>query len=469
MASTVWLISLCLTLWLYSVTADDCGDWSDWGECTVPCGGGTQHRCRGCVEDETLTSESQQQDCNTDDCVPDCTPWSQWSPCSHTCGPNSRQQRVRQCFTYTGCCRCEPEEETEYDLRRCSVEPCDECESELCVWTARHSMGYLPHPEFCNGYIICLPDGRGGYIKLFKWCTSGSIWNPAILACDHAHGSDCLMSSVPTRPPSTVRPGCPYVPRPGDPSRFGRPGSRRYQSCGDDGYFDATVCTCLPVDRPDDPLVPEPLCDHCLYFPFDSHYNDISCFGAISEVFGGMGFAPGVLNNGATFSGSSRLLVNMFRNWLYGAHGGSELTISVWLYRDCEHPDDPQGLVVNAECETDPTVDLRLVNGGSVQGGVRNGNNQGLNAFSLGHLVPCREWHHVAMVYKSNRLKLYIDCVKVDQSYIQAPIKSSSVSLSIGHTGANDNEFYKGIMDELYICRRAFSTSELTAQCNLHP
>lgn len=87
----------------------DCaGEWGQWGDCTLPCGGGTQARNYvvlqeaqhgGAVCADHDTSESQA--CNPDLCPPpppeaeDCVgSWSDYGECSHTCGPDGLQQRT---------------------------------------------------------------------------------------------------------------------------------------------------------------------------------------------------------------------------------------------------------------------------------------------------------------------------------------------------------------------------------------
>ena len=73
----------------------DCqGNWSEWGECSEECGGGTQtstftrtrgpeHGGKACPDPTTKTRE-----CNTEACTPvDCQGnWSEWGECSEECG-----------------------------------------------------------------------------------------------------------------------------------------------------------------------------------------------------------------------------------------------------------------------------------------------------------------------------------------------------------------------------------------------
>eukprot|EP01043_Picozoa_sp_COSAG02_P012118 COSAG02_NODE_461_length_21848_cov_235.681043_7_plen_1409_part_00 len=87
----------------------DCvGDWGEWGDCSLPCGNGTQtrsfvvlqesqHGGAECPDHDT----SQSQGCNTELCPPppppgvDCVgSWSEYGECSHTCGTDGVQQRT---------------------------------------------------------------------------------------------------------------------------------------------------------------------------------------------------------------------------------------------------------------------------------------------------------------------------------------------------------------------------------------
>ena len=75
-------------------------DWSAWGDCTKPCGGGNQTRSRTIVKkydpNEVCPSNTQTQVCNTEQCPQDCemSDWSAWGDCTKSCGGGT-QTRTR--------------------------------------------------------------------------------------------------------------------------------------------------------------------------------------------------------------------------------------------------------------------------------------------------------------------------------------------------------------------------------------
>ncbi|XP_041359749.1 SCO-spondin-like isoform X3 [Gigantopelta aegis] len=78
-------------------------DWSAWSTCTVTCGGGTQWHSRTCVGPffgglPCQGPARETQDCNTQHCPIDgvYNDWSQWDTCTVTCGGGT-QSRSRTC------------------------------------------------------------------------------------------------------------------------------------------------------------------------------------------------------------------------------------------------------------------------------------------------------------------------------------------------------------------------------------
>ena len=110
------------------ITAVDClwSGFSDWSECSVTCGRGSQSRDRkilqaatedgeDCVGEATETRECSQEEC-TDMCEDGEVIFSDWSECSASCGAGVRSRRGRVGDD------CEEVVETE----DCGLEPCDQ-------------------------------------------------------------------------------------------------------------------------------------------------------------------------------------------------------------------------------------------------------------------------------------------------------------------------------------------------------
>ena len=77
-------------------------EWTDWTPCTKSCGGGLRKKARECVLPKSEAFKCSDGDsemiekCNQDTC-PSLTPWTDWSECSVTCGGGS-QKRIRECL-----------------------------------------------------------------------------------------------------------------------------------------------------------------------------------------------------------------------------------------------------------------------------------------------------------------------------------------------------------------------------------
>jgi len=79
----------------------DCvvGDYSDWSECSKTCGGGVHHRSRTIVTEPTPDGKQcpdlhLEEPCNTQECYRDCKvgDWGAWSDCSKSCGGGTRER-----------------------------------------------------------------------------------------------------------------------------------------------------------------------------------------------------------------------------------------------------------------------------------------------------------------------------------------------------------------------------------------
>ncbi|XP_060583960.1 thrombospondin-2-like [Ruditapes philippinarum] len=73
-------------------------EWSNWSNCDVTCGTGTQSRTRGCTSPDSCTGSHVETRTCSKQCTGHWTPWMSWSSCDVTCGTGT-QIRNRICLT----------------------------------------------------------------------------------------------------------------------------------------------------------------------------------------------------------------------------------------------------------------------------------------------------------------------------------------------------------------------------------
>jgi len=148
----------------------DCevGEWSEWGNCNVLCGGGLQERTRKIIVDPKYGGRecpvlSETQQCNTQPCPVNCEVgnWSDWDNCSEDCdgGIQKRTREIVKDVAYGGE-TCPPLSETQI----CNTQPCVICDSNFCSHTD-YSISYGNYclRENCE-YPYTLNDNNGNLV-----------------------------------------------------------------------------------------------------------------------------------------------------------------------------------------------------------------------------------------------------------------------------------------------------------------
>ncbi|XP_063688512.1 SCO-spondin-like isoform X2 [Bolinopsis microptera] len=172
-------------------------DFSDWSECSVACGGGSQSRSRSCSNPAPENGgtdcdgdDSQSQDCNADPCSVDggWSAFSDWSECSVACGGGS-QSRSRSCSNpapENGGADCDGDDSESQD-----------CNADPCLWRNDKRCG----PEFplADGSPSqCNPDHPKGAVCCSKWGRCSSV--PRYCTCPTCvnYGRNCDGGPCPT-------------------------------------------------------------------------------------------------------------------------------------------------------------------------------------------------------------------------------------------------------------------------------
>merc|ERR1719159_1678813 len=135
-------------------------DWSQWSECTAPCGGGSHERARGVARPadhggKPCLNLADSGECNMDSCDKDCvlSDWSAWGPCSKSClgkstwkvGTQSRTKSIKEPTVGAGFCP-EPHTEMRFERQNCNTFICPkgiECVSDLDVVLVHDGSGSL--------------------------------------------------------------------------------------------------------------------------------------------------------------------------------------------------------------------------------------------------------------------------------------------------------------------------------------
>nr|XP_039268100.1 A disintegrin and metalloproteinase with thrombospondin motifs adt-1-like [Styela clava] len=113
------------------------GKWSQWTVCSNTCGGGQQSRSRDCLHtnnpEDCVGEASQSQNCNEQRCPGVWMPWTEWSECDVTCGEGT-ETKTRNCEGgEIGKPNCDSGEAEE--TRRCVLDACPSKWGNWGTWT----------------------------------------------------------------------------------------------------------------------------------------------------------------------------------------------------------------------------------------------------------------------------------------------------------------------------------------------
>lgn len=84
----------------------------------------------------------------------------------------------------------------------------------------------------------------------------------------------------------------------------------------------------------------------------------------------------------------------------------------------------------------------------------------------FGNSADTANWHHVAMTYDGDTMKCYLDGALAVTKPLTHEIKEYSMKLGIGNNANPNNEYWNGVIDEVYVFDRAISAEEVVTLKN---
>ncbi len=222
----------------------------------------------------------------------------------------------------------------------------------------------------------------------------------------------------------------------------------------------------IPINELDDYLV--------LYMKFDGNPMDAS-----KNRHNGTQFLVSYIsdrkakpNSAISFSGSSTSYVHVNQNHPFNV---SEFTYSCWLKPNSDFGVPYQGFIdfISRWGQWGPnnqSYAFSLSSSGKIKGMIYNLVNsnerhpENYTIFETNESIPSNTWSHVTIIYKNNRLLIYINGNKALDIKSLPPQYSSLYGLFIGkRTESTQYSAYSGAMDDLRIYKIALSDIQIKA------
>ncbi|KAK2186747.1 hypothetical protein NP493_190g03002 [Ridgeia piscesae] len=295
-------------------------------------------------------------------------------------------------------------------------------ECYLCDFTKGQI--WLPDRHNCHMFYVCEPIGWGQYRKHHMTC--GDLWwHQDIHSCERTPQEDCDKTGpvVDYIAPSTTKGPCPFEQVPGQGGYFRSIDSpTEIQHCVQGMVFLDPPCECVQVGE----IIPSCSDDLLLYFPYEEHYNDVTCHHAIATQYGSdVSLQFDAVRNGhvACFGGESHFEVSFLRTW-FAQNNVDKFSIAVYFKRNDNDLNRAAAFVSNRNCKQSAGFKLGSINSG-VMAGITADNEVEVNP----PVAIDNDWHHAAWVYDGKALKLYIDgafegssAVEVEPCFVRVPL-----------------------------------------------
>ena len=141
-------------------------NWNAWSDCSVSCGGGTRTRTpNSCVPEDTICNDVpiKEETCNNESCPVGTWQWSEWGECTVSCGGGVRTRIPQSCEPQNAVCNDIPILEESCNPSNCPDMPSPYLPAGTIIsWVPRPNINAPDNVYFddetwieCNGVITC--------------------------------------------------------------------------------------------------------------------------------------------------------------------------------------------------------------------------------------------------------------------------------------------------------------------------
>lgn len=204
--------------------------------------------------------------------------------------------------------------------------------------------------------------------------------------------------------------------------------------------------------------------DLVAYYPFDNYSTDHSGYGRRPSTYGTVSYSEGKYEQAISLNGT-----NTYINAPEGILNSlNDITIMAWVY-DTEVRSNSR--IFDFGTGTDAYMFLTPKSGatGYPRFAIKNGGSEYLINSMTQTLFPKNEWTHIAVTLDNNYGRMYINGVQVG-SNTNLSVKPSDLISSannyLGRSQFSSDPYFKGLIDEFRIYRKALSAKEINNIAN---
>ncbi|KAI0239670.1 hypothetical protein LSAT2_009632, partial [Lamellibrachia satsuma] len=183
--------------------------------------------------------------------------------------------------------------------------------------------------------------------------------------------------------------------------------------------------------------------DLLLYFPYEDHYNDVTCHHAIATQYGidvSRVFDSERRGNVACFGGQTHFEVAFLRTW-FAENNVDQFSIAVWFKRRGDL--SPKAAIVNnRNCRQSAGFSLSCANS-EITASVTANSELVLDPAPMAN----DNWNHAAWVYDGSSLKMYLNGVLTKSDAVSGFMQNNDVPMHIANDC--DDNYFVGCLDEV--------------------